>query len=370
MATIGVAIIGAGGIALANHMPGLALCKDTKIVAVCDSHQETMEKAKATTGAKIGSTKWEDIINAPEVNAVIICTPNHVHGPISIAAAKAGKHILCEKPISMTTAEAHEMWQVAEQNNVRHMTAFTYRFVPGMRYLAHLMKAGAIGTPYHFRVHRFQDWGVRYLGWRQQKQFAATGEMGDMLSHRIDYGHLLVGQIERLAAQTRILVKERGGKPADVEDWVGLICDFKQGATGVMESSKLCTGVGEGKDSPDRCEINGTEGTLVYQLGRPHEILRAGKNDKGLKVEQVPKEFLVHPGSLRDPGQGDPLVTFRYDQNVEFINAIHEGRACVPSFAEGCAAQVIMDAALTAAAERRWVDVAYPTVSKNSAKKA
>ncbi len=362
MATIGVAIIGAGGIALANHLPGLALCPDTKVVAVCDADPATLEKAKATTGASIASTDWKDVVTRDEVHAVIICTPNHVHAPCAIAAAQEGKHVLCEKPIAMDTAQSLAMWRAAEQAKVRHMTAFTYRFVPAMRYIAHLVQAGAVGTPYHFRVHRLQDWGVRYLGWRQQKQFAATGEMGDMLSHRIDYGHLLVGQIANLAAQTRLLVTERGGKPADVEDWVAVLANFKNGATGVMESSKLATGCGEGKDSPDRCEVNGTEGTLVYQLAKPHAILRASKNDKILKEEEVPREFLTYPKSPRDPYNGDPLVTFRYDQNVEFIHAILEGRPCTPSFADGTAAQAVMDAALVAAAERRWVDLVYPTV--------
>ncbi|MBA3698758.1 MAG: Gfo/Idh/MocA family oxidoreductase [Planctomycetes bacterium] len=362
MSTLGVAIIGSGGIALANHLPGLALCPDVKVVAVCDNDPGTLERAKAVTGVSVGSTDWQEIIKRDDVHAVIICTPNHVHGPISIATAKLGKHILCEKPISMSTAEAHTMWKTAEAHKVRHMTAFTYRFVPAMRYMAHLVKQGAVGTPYHFRVHRFQDWGVRPLGWRQLKQFAATGEMGDMLSHRIDYGHMLVGPIARLVAQTKLLVKERGGKPADVEDWVAVLADFKQGATGVMESSKLATGCGEGKDSPDRCEVNGSEGTVVYQLANPNQILRASKDDKGLKAEQVPSEFLVFPGSPRDPAQGDPGVVFRYDQNIEFIRAIREGRSCAPSFAEGCAAQAVMDAALTSTAERRWVDVVYPTV--------
>ena len=362
MANIGVAIIGSGGIALANHLPGLALCPDTKVVAVCDSDAGTLERAKITTGVSVASTDWKEIVKRDDVQAVIICTPNHVHAPCALAAIAAGKHVLCEKPISMNTAQALEMWRAADKANVRHMTAFTYRFVPAMRYIAHLVQSGAIGTPYHFRVHRLQDWGVRYLGWRQLKEFAATGEMGDMLSHRIDYGHLLVGPLARLAAQTRLLVKERGGKPADAEDWVGLLADFKNGATGVMESSKLATGCGEGKDSPDRCEVNGTEGTLVYQLAKPHEILRARKEDKGLKPEAVPREFLTWPKSTRDPHKGEPLVTFRYDQNVEFIHAILEGRACKPSFAEGTAAQAVMDAALVAAAERRWVDLNYPTV--------
>lgn len=363
MSQINVAIIGAGGIALANHLPGLGLCPEVKLAAVCDNHPGTLERARLTSGASIAETDWTRLIEREDLHAFIICTPNHLHGPIAIAAALAGKHVLCEKPIAMSTAEAHDMWRMAEMSRVRHMTAFTYRFVPAMRYMAHLVQQGAIGVPYHFRVHRFQDWGTRPLGWRQQKQFAATGEMGDMLSHRIDYGHLLVGPIARLAALTKLLVQERGGKLADVEDWVGMLAEFRQGATGVMESSKLATGCGEGKDSPDRCEVNGSEGTLVYQLAKPNEILRASRSDRGLRVEAVPREFLTLPGSPRDPSDGDPGVVFRYDQNVEFITAIREQRQCSPSFAEGCAVQAVMDAAIASSAQGRWVDVAYPTVT-------
>ena len=158
MATLGVAIIGSGGIALANHLPGLALCPDVKVVAVCDNDPGTLERAKAVTGVTVGSTDWKEIIKRDDVHAVIICTPNHVHGPISIAAAKLGKHILCEKPISMSTAEAHDMWKTAEANKVRHMTAFTYRFVPAMRYMAHLVKQGAVGTP-------DQSIGIKTISW-------------------------------------------------------------------------------------------------------------------------------------------------------------------------------------------------------------
>jgi predicted dehydrogenase len=360
MASIGVAIIGAGGIALANHLPGIALCREARLVAVCDSDPATLERARRQTGAAIASSDWRDIVGHDAVDAVIICTPNHVHAPIVLAAVAAGKHVLCEKPIAMDAAEALAMWRAAEQRGVRHMTAFTYRFVPAMRYLAHLVAAGAIGQPRHFRVQRLQDWGTRNLGWRQQQRFAASGELGDMLSHRIDYAHLLVGPIARLSADTRQFVAERDGQPADVEDWVAILAAFANGATGVMESTKLATGCGEGKDSPDRCEVNGSEGTLVYQLGQPHHILRAAADDRGLQVEAVPAAFLCHPGSPRDPAAGDPLVTFRYDQAVEFIGAIRDDRPCVPSFAAGCAVQMVMDAALRAAAGRCWVDVAYP----------
>lgn len=362
MTQISIAMIGVGGVALANHLPALRLCPEVSVAAVCDNHPETVERARVVTGARIADTDWTRVVERDDVQAVIICTPNHLHGPIAIAAALAGKHVLCESPLAMTSPEAHDMWRMAETSGVRHMTSLTSRFVPAMRYIAHLVRQGAIGKPYHFRAQRLQDRGVRHLGWRQQKQFAATGELGDTLSHWIDHGHLLMGPFDRLTVMTRLLMQERGGQLADVEDWVGLLAEFQHGATGVMESSRLATGCGVGRDCPGRCEINGAEGTLVYRPDRPNEILRARLGDSGLHQEPVPREFLALPGSQRDPAVGDPEVVFRYDQDIEFINAIREERRCIPSFAEGCAVQAVMAAAVVSATQDRWVEVAYSAV--------
>src|SRR5205085_5690065 len=144
-----------------------------------------------------------DVLKRDGVHAVVIATPNFLHAPIALASAEAGKHVMCEKPLAMNLDEALRMYRAAEQADVRHMTAFTYRFGPGMRYMTHLVHSGAVGRPYHFRAQRFQDWDARNLGWRQIKKLAGTGELGDMLSHRIDYGHLLVGPMRRLVADLR-----------------------------------------------------------------------------------------------------------------------------------------------------------------------
>lgn len=354
---LGVAMIGCGGIALANHVPGLALCPTVRLVALCDSDPKTLQRAADQTGVTVMSTDYREILARTDVHAVIIATPNIVHAPIALAAIAAGKHVLCEKPIAMNYAESKAMLDAAEAAGVRHMTAFTYRFVPAMRYMAHLVKTGAIGQPYNIRTCRLQDWGTRGLGWRQVANLAGTGEMGDMLSHRIDYAHLLIGPIKRVVASTRRYHDLRDGQVSDLEDWVTILAEFDGAPTGVLESSKVATGRGEGGRSPDLCEINGSEGTLVYQLGKPLELQVGRKGGQGLETVAVPEEFLKWPGSTRDPHQGDPLMTFRYDQDVEFIDAILNQRPCVPSFHDGARAQAVMDAALISVQERRWVDV-------------
>ena len=357
MGTIGIAIIGSGGIALANHLPGFALCPDAKVVALCDSDPAVLERASRSTGITATSTDYREILQRDEVHAVVIATPNYLHAPITLAAAKAGKHVMCEKPIAMNLAEAKEMVRACEAAGVRHMTAFTYRFVPAMRYMAHLVKRGDVGKPYHFRAQRFQDWADRNLGWRQVKKLAGTGELGDMLSHRIDYGHLLIGRIERLVADVRRFVDARGGSPSDLEDWVSVIAQFEADTTGVLESTKLATGRGEGHHGQDVCEVNGSEGTLVFSTQRPLELRVGSRRTKDLETVPVPREFHVVPGSPRDPQKGDPLVTFRYDQNYEFIDAIRSERPCSPSLLDGARAQAVMDAAVQSAEQRRWVEV-------------
>lgn len=357
MKTIGVAIIGCGGITLQNHLPGLALCSDTRVVALCDSDPATLEAARRQTGVAVTSTRYDEIFQREDVHAVIIATPNFVHAPIAHAAIAAGKHVLCEKPIAMHFAEAQGMAAAAERAGVRHMTAFTYRFVPAMRYLAHIVQRGDLGRPYHYRSCRLQDWGTRNLGWRQSAKLAGSGELGDMLSHRIDFAHLLAGPMRRLVAHLKRVHPERQGHPSDLEDWVAILAEFQSGASGVLESSKLASGRNESWKSLDYVEINGDEASAVFITGKWNELQTGKLGGPGLETITIPEEFWRWPGSPRNPREGDPLVTFRYDQAFEFIDAIRNQRPCRPSFHDGAAAQKVMDAAIVSSKESRWVDL-------------
>lgn len=357
MNEIGVGIIGCGGITLQNHLPGLALIPGVKVTALCDASEAVLENARQKSDVANCTCDYAELLKRDDVQAVIIATPNFLHEKIAVEAARNGKHIFSEKPLAMNFDEASRMYQAAETAGVRHMTAFTYRFVPAMRYMHHLVKSGAIGQPYHFRNCRLQDWGVRGLGWRQVSKLAGSGEMGDMLSHRIDFAHLLLGPMTNLVAHTKVVHPIRGDQPSDLEDWVAIISDFHSGATGVLESSKIATGHGESAHSQDYVEVNGSEGSIRYDTQRPLQLLVAKKGETKLSPLEVPREFRVWPGSTRNPDEGDPLFVFRYDQNFEFIDAIRNQRRCVPSFHEGALVQGVIDAALVSAKEKRWVDV-------------
>ena len=357
MSTLNFAIIGCGGITLQNHLPGLALCPDTKLVALCDANPATLERARQQTGVAITSTSYEDIVQRDDVHAVIIATPNFTHPPIALAAIAQGKHVLCEKPLALNHADAQAMANAADQAGVRHATAFTYRFVPAMRYLRHLVKRGDLGQPYHYRSCRLQDWGTRNLGWRQVKKLAGTGELGDMLSHRIDFAHILVGSMRRLVANTMNLTPQRGGQPNDTDDWVAILAEFQCGASGVLESSKLASGRNESWRSLDSVEINGSAGSFVFITGQWNQLQYGKVGGLGLETILVPREFWSWPGSPRDSSMGDPLVTFRYDQAWEFVDAIRNQRPCDATFHDGARAQAVMDAAVRSAEVRAWVEL-------------
>lgn len=357
MSMLRFAIVGCGGITLQNHLPGLALCPEVRVQAVCDADESTLGRAQRETGAVVASRDYREVVTRDDVDAIIIATPNVTHAPIALAAIGAGKHVLCEKPLAMNRGDAERMAEAAEAAGVRHMTAFTYRFVPAMRYLHHLVARGDLGRPYHYRSCRLQDWGTRNLGWRQRKELAGTGELGDMLSHRIDFAHHLVGRMRRMVANVKNLTPVRDGAVNDTDDWVAILAEFESGATGVLESSKLASGRNESWRSLDYVEINGSEASFEFTTGRWNQLLGGKLGGPGLAPVEVPREFWVWPGSPRDPGVGDPLVSFRYDQAVEFVNAIREGRACAVTFRDGARAQAVMDGALISAAEGRWVDL-------------
>ena len=362
---ITVALIGTGKVTLSNHLPGITRCPGASLTALCDADPRVLEDASRASGIVRTWTDPLACIRESGVDAVIVATPNRVHHPIAMAAIAAGRHVLCEKPLALTASQAREMAAAAGAAGVRHMTAFTYRFVPAIRYMKRLIDEGFIGEPWHFRAQRFQDWERRFLGWRQMASEAGTGEVGDMLSHRLDYAHLFIGPISRVIARTRRLLATRvdaAGRehPSDLEDWVGCVVDFENGATGVLESTKVAIGHTQAGIGRDYCEVNGSEGTIVYELLHPHRVLGARRGG-ALQAMAVPPELLSLSGGPLDPDV-DPLQAFRWDQNAEFIAAIQEQRDCVPSFHDGVRVQDVMDAIVRSAADGRAVDVRRETV--------
>ena len=356
-----VAIVGAGAVSDYHHVPGLRLDPRAELVAACDADPALLERRKAEWGIDRVTTDPLAIVGADDIDAVIIATPNFLHEEVAVAAARSGKHVMCEKPLGLNAAQVRAMYEAARDAGVVHMTAFTYRFAPSMRYLRHLVHSGALGTPRHFRSQRFLDWPETSWGWRQYKDKAGAGDLFDMTIHRIDFALDLLGPIKRVCGAVATFAPRtttpdgRTCAPSEVDDWSCLIGEFEAGAVGVWEGTTLAKGYGRNGFGHEWAEINGSEGSAVYRLHEPNTILR-GKTGQDLAPEAVPAEFLKPAGSPRDPSQGEPATVFRYDLAWEFVSAIIEGRQAAPSFLDGLNAQQIADSVLRSYELRTWID--------------
>lgn len=360
-----VAIMGAGAVSDYHHVPAIRLDPRAQLVAACDSNPELLEKRRTEWGITKLTTDFEALAADPEIDAVIIATPNFTHQPMAVACAKHGKHVMCEKPLGLNGGEVLDMYNACKTADVVHMTAFTYRFAPSMRYLKQLLVSGSLGTPRHFRSQRFLDWPETSWGWRQYKNLAGAGDLFDMTIHRLDFAMDLLGPLKTISgAVARFAPRDKtpdgqSCAPSEVDDWSSLIGEFHSGATGVWEGTTLAKGYSRGGFGHEWAEVNGSEGSAVYRLHEPNTIL-LGKTGHDLESVQVPAEFLKPLGSPRDPSVGNPATVFRYDLVWEFISAIVEQRQAVPSFYDGLTAQMVADATLQSHAERRWIDLNFP----------
>jgi predicted dehydrogenase len=356
-----VGFIGTGAVTAYHHLPGLRLDHRAELAGICDIDPTLLQRRTEEWSVNFATSDPEELCKRDGIDAVVIATPNDTHRPIAVVAARAGKHVMCEKPLSLSAAEVRPMCEAARDAGVVHMTAFTYRFAPAMRYLRHLLRSGALGAPRHFRSQRFLDWPETSWGWRQYRSRAGAGDLFDMTIHRIDLGIDLLGPITRVCgAVARFAPRDRTADgrpcpPSDVDDWSCLIGEFACGATGVWEGTTLAKGYHRDGFGHEWAEVNGSEGSAVYRLHEPNTI-RLGKTGYDLVPVPVPHEFLKPSGSPRDPNDGPPATVFRYDLMWEFISAIVERRPAVPSFYDGWNAQIVADAVLQSHAKRSWVD--------------
>lgn len=357
-----IAIVGAGAVSDYHHVPAIRLDSRATLTAVCDADPKLLEKRRSDWGVDFVTSDYQTVCESDNVDALIIATPNFTHRDIAVCAAKNGKHIMCEKPLGLNAGEVRQMYHAARDNNVVHMTAFTYRFAPSMKYLRHLLKSGGLGEPRHFRSQRFLDWPETSWGWRQYKDKAGAGDLFDMTIHRIDFAADLMGRIERICgAVARFVPRDRtpDGRscpPSEVDDWSALIGEFAGGGVGVWEGTTLAKGYHRNGFGHEWAEVNGSEASVVYRLHEPNTLL-LGKTGDDLHEVPVPREFLAPAGSPRNPDEGVPSTVFRYDLMWEFVSAIVEERDATPSFYDGLVAQIVADAVLQSHAERRWVEI-------------
>jgi predicted dehydrogenase len=235
-----------------------------QLVAIAGRNEELVAEAALRYGFADHVTDWKALIADDRVELFDNAGPNNLHAEPTIAAAEAGKHVICEKPLGRDAAESYETWKRVAATGVKHMCAFNYRFVPAVRLARQIIESGELGDIQHFRGAYLQEWGTTEGDiWRFQKDVAGSGALGDLGAHVIDLARYLVGEIAAVSALTATFQPGR-----DVDDAVEAAVAFSSGAVGTIEASRFC----QGRKNHFTWEINGSKGSLAFDLERLNEL--------------------------------------------------------------------------------------------------
>ena len=223
-----------------------------QLAAICGRNEGAVAEAARRYGYERYYTDWRDMLADDRVQLFDNGGPNDTHAEPSIAAAEAGKHVLCEKPLGRTAEESKRMLDAVQQAGVKHMVAFNYRFIPAVIQARDLVQSGALGRIYHFRAVYPQEWIMPHYNqamiWRLRKEIAGSGALGDLGAHIIDLGRFLVGEMKSVSAMTRTFVAERptgdgsGTGTVDVDDAFAAVVEFENGAMGTLEATRFAGG--------------------------------------------------------------------------------------------------------------------------------
>lgn len=250
-----------------------------RLVSVCGLGEEAVKEAALRYGYEHYCTDWRMVVDRDDVDLFDNGGPNDTHAEPTIAAAKNGKHVICEKPLARTAEEAKTMMDAVEKANVKNMVAFNYRFVPAIRQIRNLIDSGALGKIYHWRAVYLQEWILPHYNtpriWRLNKEVAGSGAIGDLGAHIVDLAHYLVGGIKSLSAYTKTFIDERPSESdpskiekVDVDDAFVAAMEFENGALGTLESTRFAAG----RKNYNVFEINGEKASVHFNLERFNEF--------------------------------------------------------------------------------------------------
>jgi predicted dehydrogenase len=259
-----------------------------QLVAIAGRNEEAVSEAARRYGFAEHVTDWKALVADDRIQLFDNAGPNNLHAEPTIAAAEAGKHVICEKPLGRDADESYETWQRVKAAGVKHMCAFNYRFVPAVRLARQMIESGALGELQHFRGAYLQEWGTTEGDiWRFQKDIAGSGSLGDLGAHVIDLARYLVGEITEVSAITRTFIPGR-----DVDDAVESVVRFESGAVGTIEASRFCPG----RKNAFTWEINGSKGSLVFDLERLNELQHSEGNEgfRTVLVSEADHPFWEH----------------------------------------------------------------------------
>jgi predicted dehydrogenase len=242
-----------------------------ELVVVAGRDESAVAEAARRYGFKAHTTDWHDVVTDPRVDIFDNCGPNFMHAEPTIAAAEAGKHVICEKPLGRDADESFETWGRVAATGVKHLCAFNYRFMPAIRLARELIESGELGEIRHYRARYLQDWITEPdfpMVWRLDREQAGSGALGDLGSHIIDLGHYLVGDIASVNGLTRTFIDDRPGGTVDVDDAFEATVEFEGGAVGTLEATRFA----RGRKNALSLELNGSNGSIAFDLERPNEL--------------------------------------------------------------------------------------------------
>ena len=324
-----------------------------ELVSISGRNREAVERARRLWDWGEAVTDWREQVADERVGIFDNAGPNAVHAEPTIAAAQAGKHVLCEKPLGLTAGESYELWQVAEAAGVHHLCGFNYRFVPAVRLARELVQAGELGEIVHFRARYLQSWGwdADPELWRFDRAEAGSGAIGDLGAHIVDIARYLVGEMTSVSARVRTIVPGR-----EVDDQFVATIEFENGVIGTLEASRLA----RGRLNSNAFEVNGSKGSLAFDVERLNELEVADTNGfRRVLVTDPDHPYLRHwwrPGHII--GWGETFV-HELGHLLEAVAGEHEVAPHGATFEDGYRCAEVLDAIVRSDESGRQEQVTY-----------
>lgn len=345
---------------------------------IADLTEESAKEAAERFGFEKYTSDWKKVIEDPEIDIVDISTPNDSHMEIAIAAAEAGKHIFCEKPIARNSIEAKRMFEAVKKAGVKNMLAFNYRKTPAVALAKKFIEEGSIGKILNYRGTYLQDWSadpMAPLSWRYQKKIAGSGALGDIGSHAIDMARYLAGEIDEVFATMKTYITERPVQqktltmdkletvkaddnvvkaPVDVDDETSFMVRFRNGAVGSFEATKI----GLGRNNYITFEIHGEKGSLFFNYERRDELQVYFSSDpvdrRGFRTIYTGPAHPYGEGLWPIPGLGIGYSETKIIECYDFIKAIVDDTEVSPNFEDGYKIALICDAVIQSSETQQW----------------
>jgi predicted dehydrogenase len=338
--------------------------------AACARSLDKVKPFADKWGYESVETDWRKLVERKDIDLIDICTPNNTHAEIAIAAARAGKMILCEKPLSMNGPEGLKMVEAVEKAKVPNMVWYNYRRIPAVTLARQLIDSGKLGRIFHYRAKFLQDWtinpelaqGGQGL-WRLDVAAAGSGVTGDLLAHCIDTALWLNGDIATVNAMTETFVKQRKhnltGKvePVGIDDACAFLARFRNGSLATFESTRYA----RGHKALYTFEINGEHASLFWDLHDLHRLQYFDHRDQGT----VRGWRSIHVSDGDHPYMGNwwvPGLQIGYEHSFvhqvkDFLEGVSSGKPAMPDCRDAYRTQLVCDAVLQSAQEQKWVEV-------------